>query len=67
MKKYRVYYTIKMNSNQYVYYLNVEAKNQKEACDMVKRAVFKETGRNAFHPGCKPEAGAIEGYPPKKM
>ena len=67
MKKYRVYYIIKMDSTQYQYYLDVEAGNAKAAKDKVRAEVLRLTGRNTFNPSTKPEGeDAIEGMPPKK-
>jgi len=66
-KSYRIYYTIKMNSKEDAYNINILAKNQKEACDTVKREVYTKTGRNAFRPTTKPYKDAVEGMPPKKI
>ena len=68
MKKYRIYYTIKMNSSAYEYYLDVEAENTKAAKDKVRAEVLRLTGRNTFNPSTKAykEDKAIEGMPPKK-
>ena len=68
MKKYRIYYTIKMNSSAYEYFLDVEAGNVKAAKDRVRVEVFRLTGRNTFNPSTKAykEDKAIEGMPPKK-
>lgn len=71
MKIYEAYYTVKMNSTQYVYCLAVEAKNAVEAKKKVVGIVYRETGRNAFTPSTKkpwilPES-IINGLPPKKI
>lgn len=71
MKKYRVYYTVKMNATSYEYYLDVEAQTSKEAVQRVRSQVFSGTKRNAFTPHAtkdleKVHEGAIEGLPPKK-
>lgn len=67
MKKYRIYYTIKMNSSAYEYYLDVEAPNAKAAKDKVRTEVWQSTGRNTFNPSTKvPKTEAIEGMPPMK-
>ena len=68
MKKYRIYYTIKMNSSAYEYYLDVEAPNAKTAKDKVRTEVWQCTGRNTFNPSIKAykEDKAIEGMPPMK-
>lgn len=71
MKKYDVYYVVKMNSTSYVYCLSVEAENAKEAKKQVVGTVYRESGRNAFTPSTKkpwilPES-IIKGIPPKKI
>lgn len=70
MKRYRVFYTIKMDSTLYEYYLDVEAGNKKEAIKQVREKVYSETGRNAFTPKATSKnvitTNAIEGLPPKK-
>lgn len=53
MKKYNVYYIIKKNGHGYLRNMEVDAHNQKEAMQIVKEAVLRETGRNAFHKTCK--------------
>lgn len=50
----RVYFTIKANGTHYYHFMDVEAKNAKEACSIVKSKVFQSTGRNAFTPFCAP-------------
>lgn len=73
MKKYRVYYTVKMNANHYEYYLDLEAQNAKDAVQQLRTKVFKETGRNAFTPHASkniedvPKQFSVEGLPPKKI
>lgn len=67
VKKYPVYYTIKMNSMSYEYCMEVEAATAREAAKLCKETVFKETGRNAFHPTTKaPNCTCFTGLPPKK-
>ena len=67
MKKYRIYYVIKMNNEQDPYYLDVEADNVKAAKDKVCAEVLRLTGRHAFHPATKPYGEyTFEGMPPKK-
>lgn len=68
MKKYTIYYTIKMNSTAYEYALDVEAANAQEAKKKCKELVLKETGRNAFQPSTKaPNCKCFTGLPPKKI
>lgn len=67
MKKYRIYYIIKMNREQEQYCLDVEADTVKAAKDKVRAEVLRLTGRNAFHPTTKPEGEyTLVGMPPKK-
>ena len=67
MKKYRIYYTIKMNSSAYEYYLDVEAPNAKAAKDKVRTEVWQCTGRNTFNPSTTTAGkNPVEGMPPMK-
>lgn len=58
MKTYTIYFVIKANCTENYFYMNVEAKNQKEACQEVKNIIKKQTGRNAFRPSTTPFAHA---------
>lgn len=53
MKIYQVFYWIKKNNREYLNHMFVAANNAREACQVCKRQVKEQTGRNAFRPTTK--------------
>lgn len=50
MKTYTVYYIVKANRNEYLFSMDVQAANAKEAKSEAKRIEHERSGRNAFRP-----------------
>lgn len=48
-KIYTVYYTIKANRTETIYYLQIAAKNQTEAKKAIKDIVYTRTNRHPFN------------------
>ena len=64
MKSYQVFYWIKKNRKEYLEHMFVSANNAKEACQVCKEQVYKQTGRNAFRPSTKaPDLTGLENNP----
>lgn len=51
---YKVYFTIKRDRQEFYHFLEVKAKTQKEAIQIVRQHVQKKYGRNAFTPFTAP-------------
>ena len=55
----RVYFILKMNSQHYVYFMDVEATNAKDACKAVKIEIKRRINRNAFDCFCTPTKAVV--------
>ena len=49
MRDYTVYFIIKRNGHAYLHQMETVARNQREAISYVRKSVFEDTGRHAFH------------------
>ncbi len=62
IKKYEVFYIIKMNGREQLHLMEIEAATAKEACAECKYRVREQTGRNAFRPTTKMSEDDINRY-----